>query len=744
MGLKWRAAASNVLNMSGRNPESVLFGPYRFVAGDGLWCEGRAVALPPRALGVLTTLLATPGEVVTKQQLMDAVWPDTFVTESSLLEAIGLLRETFGDNPKQPRYIQTVHRRGYRFIAAIEAIAAGDASDPREAGDARDARDTGSGGLDRRAAWRPALIGVAASIITMAVAVTVWISRQPTTERRSSRFSISLPNDATLDPMHGSVAVSLDGSRLVYVATVAGRSQLFVRSVDQDAPFAIDRTEDATDPFFSPDGEWIGFFARGSLQKVRVDGGTPVILCAARAGAGATWTADNTIVFGGGPGGGLARVSAFANSSTIGAPADTHRSAGAPVVIATPTEGSREVRLGWPDVLPGERGVLYTSVTLAGSDVGVIDLRTGRRTLIAEHAAFARYLPSGHVVFERQGRLEAARFSLATLAVTAAPTPIVSGVSRGAMFEGPRFAFSRSGAMLVYVPATIDEQEAPLHWLDARGQLERVPLPPPRAGSIDIAPNQHQLALTMDGESGPSLWVGDTARGDLRRFINDGQSVSPAWRPDGREIAFAFSKAGPFNLFAKPVDGDATAAALSVSPWNQFPTSWAPDASELAFTEFQPLTGADIWVLDVKTRQRRAVVRTLFDETWARFSPDGRWIAYMSNESGRWEVYVRPSSGDGSRLRVSTLGGVWPCWSPDGRTLYFSANGRTMAAALDTSTGLSASVPMNVPGADAMVLAGGATAGDRLLVRQAATQTLGRAELRVVLEWFSELTRHQS
>jgi eukaryotic-like serine/threonine-protein kinase len=197
-------------------------------------------------------------------------------------------------------------------------------------------------------------------------------------------------------------------------------------------------------------------------------------------------------------------------------------------------------------------------------------------------------------------------------------------------------------------------------------------------------------------------------------------------------------------LFMKPVDGTAAPAPLIASPWNQFPTSWTPDASQLAFTEFQPQTGADIWVLDVNTHQRRALVRTLFDETWARFSPDGRWIAYMSNDSGRWEVYAKRASGDGSRVRVSTLGGVWPCWSLDGRTIYFSANGKTMASALKMSPELSAAAPVNVPGADAMVLAGGATAGDRLLVRQAGAQAIGRAELRVVLEWFAELTRRHS
>lgn len=737
-------SARDVLNMSGRSPEPLVFGAvlsetspsgeveskgaFRFVPGDGLWRDGRAVPLPPRALGVLTALLATPGTVVSKRALMDAVWPDTFVTESSLLEAIGLIREALGDDRRNPIYIQTLHRRGYRFIGEIS-----DATLTVTA----TAEAVAIQAPDRHEALRPVLIASAAyALTTICVAIVFAVFGQDPVERRTSRFSISLPNGATIDPMRGSVAVSRDGSRLVYVASASGRSHLFLRSVDRHEPVPIAGTEDASDPFFSPDGEWIGFFARGSLQKVRVGGGQPFVLSAARAGGGATWTADDTIVFGGGPGGGLARISASAGGRAIGAPAD------APVVLATPAPGSRDLRLGWPDVLPGGRGVLFTSITLAGSDVGVLDLRSGTRTLLAEQAAFARYSPTGHVVFERQGRLEAAKFSLATLTTTTAPYPMVSGVSRGDVLDGPRFAFSRSGA-LVYVPAALDEHDAPLHWLDARGQLERVPLPSPRPGSIDVAPNQRQLALTLDGEAGPSVWVGDTTLGNLRPFISGGQSVSPAWRPDGLEIAFAFSKAGPFNLFVKPVDGGAGPAPLLASPWNQFPTSWAPDASRLAFTEFQPLTGADIWVLDVTTRERKALVRTLFDETWARFSPDGRWMAYMSNESGRWEIYARPSAGDGARVRISTAGGVWPCWSVDGRTIYFSAEGRTMAAALRMSATLVASAPVRVPGADSMVLAGGATAGDRLLVRQAGAPLPGRAELRVVLEWFSELAKRQ-
>ena len=672
MRLEWVSTERGVLNMTGRNPEAVDFGPFRFVPGDGLWRNGTPVPLPPRAMGVLATLVARPGSVVSKQDLMDAVWPDTFVTESSLLEVIGLLRHTLGDDRRQPTYIQTVHRRGYRFIGIHDGVShIGVRPRPDHApGSDPNTSDP----------WRPILVASAAYVVTTICVAVVFAMfgqhPQPPREPRTSRFSIALSTDAPVDPLRGSVAVSADGSQMAYVGAGGGRSRLFLRTIDRDEPAPIAGTEDATDPFFSPDGRWIGFFARGSLQKLALDGGAPIVLCAARGGAGAAWGEDDTIVFGGGPGGGLARVSS---------------GGGDPIVLATPAPATRELRLGWPDLLPANRGIIFTAVSLDGSDVAVLDRRTGRRTVLAADAAFGRYAPTGHLIFERHGRLEAARFSLASLATTAAARPAITGVSRGAMLEGPRFAFSRTGS-LIYVPSDAVEAEAPLHWLDA-------------------------------GEP-----------------IGDGDSVSPTWRPDGLEIAFAFSKAGPFNLFVKPVDGPA-AAPLLTSEWNQFPTSWAPNARYLAFTEFQPMTGADIWVIDLQTRERRPVVRTLFDETWARFSPDGEWLAYMSNETGRWEVFVRPASGRGPRARVSHGGGIWPCWSADGKTIYFSTGGRTMAAAVRTAPLLDASTPHEIPNADALPLAGGASAADRLLVRQAGTRSAGRVELRVVLDWFAELAR---
>ena len=323
--------------MIGRNSEILRFGAFRFTPGDGLWKDGRPVALPPRALGVLTALLSAPGSVVSKRQLMDAVWPATFVTESSLLEAIGLVRDALGDDRRHPTYIQTVHRRGYRFIGRIEPV--------------------------------------------------------------ESVEPVEFP------------------------------------------------------PFFS----------------------------------GPEWR---------------------------------------PIVLAC-----------------------------------------------------------------------------ATYAVTTVCVAIVFAVFGQRPIE------------------------------------RRADVPPAPA---------HRRAVSHD-------W--------------------PSWTPEGIEIAFAFSKAGPFH---------------AAGAWHQFPTSVSPDGQLMVFAESHPMSGADIWLLDRRTATRRALVRTWSDETFARFSPDGRSIAYMSNVSGRWEVYVQSLSG-GSPVRVSSNGGAWPSWSTDGLTVHYSP------------------------------------------------RLHGRPELRIVLDWFSEL-----
>ena len=320
----------DVLNMTGRNPESFTFGPFQLLIDDGLWRGASEVPLPPRALAVLSVLVQHAGAVVSKAALMNAVWPDTFVTESSLMEAVGLVRDALGDDRRQPAYIQTVHRRGYRFVAAVREERWERPAPPRPFFD--------------RPEWHPIWrSGVAAALATISVALAVALFGKPLAVTRPSRLSIALPVDAALDRSRGALAVSGDGTRLVYVAMTGGRQRLVLRTVDRDEPMTIDGTDGASDPFFSPDGEWIGFFAHGSLQSLRLSGGTPTVVCAARGGAGASWGSDGTMVFGGGPSGGLARVSARG---------------GDPVEFTAPGPGSREVRYGWPDILPDRKSVV--------------------------------------------------------------------------------------------------------------------------------------------------------------------------------------------------------------------------------------------------------------------------------------------------------------------------------------------------------------------------------------------------
>ncbi len=280
----------------------LYFGPFRFEAGNGVWNGSSEVPLPPRALGILEALLAQPGSVVSKQALMDAVWRDSFVTEASLLEAIRVLRDALGDDRLRPSYIQTVHRRGYRFVADL-------ATSPAEPSTTRSEPLVGA--ESPGAEWRPLIAaGVAGATAMVGIALVFALyGQRPPAPRPTTRFTIALPEDMAIDPFRGSVAVSNDGMRMVYAALQGGRSRLFLRTVDRDAPQVIEGSDGASDPFFSPDGQWVGFFAHGSLKKLRVEGGTPVPLCAARPGAGASWSTDKTIVFGGGPGGGLARVS---------------------------------------------------------------------------------------------------------------------------------------------------------------------------------------------------------------------------------------------------------------------------------------------------------------------------------------------------------------------------------------------------------------------------------------------------
>ena len=449
------AAVPNVLNTPTAIAEAsvkpvvtglVGLGGFVFDCDNGLLSrDGIEIPLPPRAVGILTCLIDRAGDVVPKQTLLDRVWKDTFVTEVSLVEAISLLRQTLHDDPQRPSFIQTIPRRGYRLVAPVRPLprSPGDCPQTVAIGDcpqigARGA-DSGTGLVlptvetDRAAesatpegdVWPGWLGWTFAALAGLALAtVSVGLLRQPgTREHPVVRFAIDTNVYPSIDPGADvpRVAVSPNGQQVVFAGASdpAATPRLYLRDIDRLELTALHGTEGAAAPFFSPDGQWIGFFAGGALKKAPASSGGVVRVADAPRALGGTWLSDGSIVFGGGPSAGLSRVPASGGRTTV---------------VTTPDLSAGEMRHAWPDALPGSRLVLFTALSPDDAPefarISVLDLGTGRVEALIEAATFARFAPPGHVVFARGLALLAAPFDVESLTVGGPAETVLSRADR--------------------------------------------------------------------------------------------------------------------------------------------------------------------------------------------------------------------------------------------------------------------------------------------------------------------------
>jgi serine/threonine-protein kinase len=437
---------------------------------------------------------------------------------------------------------------------------------------------------------------------------------------------------------------------------------LYVRQLDQLEPASLAGTEGAMEPFFSPDGEWVGFFAENKLKKVSVDGGGAMTLCDVERPSGGTWGSNDVIVFAKGRDG-LWRVPA---------------SGGAPERIAN----FEDELLGWPHYLPGNKAVLFTALEEGErTSLNVLSLETSEINLVQPTGASARYLPTGHIVFWNDETLFVAPFDLGQLQMTSAPVPALEDVLGGTILKnGAEFSFSESGA-LVYLPATAtayEGGETALVRVDRQGRSFPLREEPDRYGSPRFSPDGRRVAVTVDEP--PDIWVYEVERRAMTRLTFDpGADLYPVWSPDGERIVFTSVRDGFQNLYWKRADGTGDVERLTQKQNYQRSRSWSHDGRFLAFSERSPETSWDLWVLPLEgEREPQPFFRTPFREDRQRFSPDGRWLAYVSNESGRDEVYVNPfPSGDGRR-QISTDGGTDPMWGPKGGELFYRSGGRMM------------------------------------------------------------------
>jgi serine/threonine protein kinase/Tol biopolymer transport system component len=469
----------------------------------------------------------------------------------------------------------------------------------------------------------------------------------------------------TSDPL--SFALSPNGRQLVFVARGERGSQLWRRPLDDTRAQPLAGTEGAAFPFWAPDGRAIGFFADGKLKRLDLDGGTPQALAEASSGRGGTWSRDGVILFAPTNTGGLMQVAAAGGPPT----AVTHRAVG---------EGSHR----FPDFLPDGHHFLYfvaqSRPEVQGVYLGSMDGRDGHRLVAADFAA--DYAP-GFVLLVRQGVLVAAPFDEARGTLTGSPVPLAPAA--GASLSG-RAAFSASaaGVIALRTDATVRQQlvsvgrsGATISSLGSAEDSHNFP---------EMAPDGLRVAVESNIQGNADIWLIDSRSGVTNRFTVDPNSDgAPLWSPDGSRLVFRSNRNGSFELFEKPTNGASEEHALPASAGDNFPSDWSPDGRVLLYVNQGETTGSDLWALPLEgARTPFPVVQTPFAEDEGQFSPDGRWIAYRSNESGRLEIYVRPFPGPGGARRVSVDGGSQPRWGRDGKELFYIAqDDRVMAVPIE-------------------------------------------------------------
>jgi serine/threonine protein kinase/Tol biopolymer transport system component len=592
---------------------------------------------------------------------------------------------------------------------------------------------------------------VAAAVITPLVVVGAFLLRRGqffgtrlpiagSPPASSLRLSLSFPLDAAplIAQNFNPLALSPDGKTLVYAG-----NKLFIRPLDRKEVSPIPETDGATSPFFSPDGLWVGFFAEGNLKKLSLKGGPPITLCKIREpggggyGAG-SWGVDGTIVFMPSYYSGLQRISA---------------SGGEPHSLTT-VDAARLESHTFPQILPDGDHVLFEIDRVSANSLpqaAVVSLRTGEQRVVAEDAAYPRYLPTGHLVFTRGGSLLAETFSLKRLKVSGLAVPIMDDLLTNRLYtRAAHMAFSPNG-VLVYRSGGPFQRT--LVWVDRRGTEKHLPFPPRRYLETALSPDGTRLAAIIEEKDETvGLLIGDFARGMVTRAPAEGYFQSLVWTPDGKRIALDVATTpqdlGRLNLLS--ADGGTPPEPLTSVTAQQAekPTSFSPDGvfllfDVLSFANPGPSdTSCDIHVLRLGGQHKEyPFLQTRFDEHDARFSPDGRWVAYDSNESGRYEVFVRPFPGPGFKWQISDEGGIRARWSRTGRELFYSNGNKVMAVAVETMPTFHAGRPRTLFEGQFLEAYDSDLDGKRFLMIKRDPAEYGPERLNVVLNWFEEVNR---
>jgi eukaryotic-like serine/threonine-protein kinase len=507
----------------------------------------------------------------------------------------------------------------------------------------------------RSTPWSVRLAWLAAGL-ALAASVALMIPRGAEPPAPVLRLVMPLPaDDRPVTGFQPVAALSPDGRTLVYRARRGGTIQLFHRAFDALEPTAIPGTDNATSPFFSPDGRWLAFDADGVLKRVSMAGGTPVVICNAPGGVTAAWLPDDTIVFATNTSRALQRVPA---------------SGGTPAPLTTLDAARGDTLHLLPQVLPNGRALLFTIVTGSGRQVAALDLSSGHVRTLTE-GTHGRYLEGGYLVFAREGALWVSRFDAERLSLAGRAIPVDERVAHtdNTVFH---FTTGADGA-LVYLPPQATTNRRRLVWMDHQGHETPLDLEPKPYLRMSLAPDGVRVAFSVEENDNTDIWVADPSRQTMSRLTFEPTiETMPTWSPDGSRIAFRSEREGP-GVFQRNAHGSGPLERLSVTDGPiHSPYSWTPDGKTLLLAVFRSFRSQAIGSITPPDTNVRIFLDGDFAQLDPQVSPDGRWMAYQSDETGRFEIYVRPYPAvDTARWQISTGGGTSPRWSPDGRTVYY-------------------------------------------------------------------------
>jgi serine/threonine-protein kinase len=586
--------------------------------------------------------------------------------------------------------------------------------------------------------------GSMVAVAVAAVLIAAWSFLRPsgrsTVEPVHLTMNLGANRSLRLTPNTADFAISPDGTRVVFMAMDENGARLYVREMESDSPEPLPGTEGAFGPFFSPDGRWVAFFAvDGTLKKISTGGGTPITICdASRYSLGGSWASDGGIVFASRDTTGLAIVSA---------------DGGSPKSISSPNRERGESSHGFPQFLPGEREILFTILrggAIEDSDIAVLSLEEGTHQIVHSGGRHAKYASTGHLLYGAQNSLVAVPFDVARLEVTGAPFTTLENVYTAPWFGATHYDFSKDGT-IIYTAGIPRQQERELVWVSREGvQTPVVVGPQPFRIPPRISPDSRSVVIGHEKADRTEVWIYDLKRGTGHPLdSHESHGALPFWTTDGRRIIFASNRTGPFNIFWRFSDGSGAAEVLQSSERDVIATSCSPDGNLLAYYEINPSTQRDLWILSLSEESPpRPFLVTPSDERAPMFSPDGRWIAYVSDESGRDEVYVRPYPGPGGKLKISAEGGVEPFWSENGLEIYYRHGRRLFEAAFRAGNSGAAGIPKILFEGDFLLSYNANPAYDigtdgRFLMIRGGRQSRP-SELQVVFGWFDQLRGRRS